>query len=94
MRKACETHNNGQAVSEQNGDILTYFFENGEIKAQGKQVDGNMQGKWIFNKKEGYLWQIGYFDDNGKQHGSWTVFNQDGSVQKEKHFEHGKQVKL
>lgn len=94
MRKAGETHNNGQAVSEQNGDILTYFFENGEIKAQGKQVDGNMQGKWIFNKKEGYLWQIGYFDDNGKQHGSWTVFNQDGSVQKEKHFEHGKQVKL
>lgn len=93
MKKADENYNNGQAVSEQKGDILTYYFENGEIKAQGKQVGGNMQGKWIFNKKEGYLWQIGHFDDNGKQHGLWTVYNPDGSVQKEKHFEHGKQVK-
>lgn len=93
MKKAGETYSNGQAVTQQKGETLTYYFENGEIKAQGKYIDGNMQGKWIFNKKEGYLWQIGYFDDNGKQHGSWTVFNKDGSVQKEKHFEHGKQVK-
>jgi len=93
MRKVGETYNNGQSVSEQNGDFLTYFFENGEIKAQGKQVDGEMHGKWIFNKKEGYLWQIGYFDESGKQHGSWTIYNQDGSIQKEKHFEHGKQSK-
>ena len=94
MKKAGEVYNNGQVVSEQKGDILTYYFKNGEIKAKGKYVDGNMQGKWIFNKKEGYLWQIGHFDDDGKQHGSWTVYNQDGSIQKEKQFEHGKQLKI
>lgn len=90
MKKAGETYNNGQAVSEQKGDVLTYYFENGEVKAQGKYVDGVMQGKWIFNKKEGYLWQVGYFDDAGKQHGQWTVLNKDGSVQKEKQFNHGR----
>jgi antitoxin component YwqK of YwqJK toxin-antitoxin module len=92
MRKAGETYNNGQIISEQKGDILTYYFENGDIKAQGKQKDGNMQGKWIFNKKVGYLWQVGYFDVDGKQHGSWVVYNKDGSIQKEKQFEHGKQI--
>jgi antitoxin component YwqK of YwqJK toxin-antitoxin module len=92
MKKAGEKYNNGQAVSEQKGDILTYYLKDGTVKARGKYIDGLMQGKWIFNKKEGYLWQIGHFDDQGKQHGLWVVYNQDGSVQKEKHFEHGKQI--
>lgn len=90
MRKANEVYNSGQKVSEQNGDILTYYFDNGEVKAQGKYVDGKMQGKWIFNKKEGYLWQIGYFNEDGVQHGSWIRYNADGSVQQEKHFKNGK----
>ncbi len=83
MKKAGETYNNGQDVSEQKGDVLTYYFENGEVKAQGKYVDGVMQGKWIFSKKEGY------FDDAGKQHGQWTVLNKDGSVQKKNNLTTG-----
>lgn len=93
MKKAGEKYANGQTISEQDGDVLSYYFIDGNIKAQGKYVDGVMQGKWLFNKKEGYLWQVGYFDDDGKQHGTWVVYNKDGSVQKEKHFEHGKLLK-
>jgi antitoxin component YwqK of YwqJK toxin-antitoxin module len=93
MRKADEVYSNGQKVSEQNGDVLTYYFENGEIKAQGKYVNGKMQNKWIFNKKEGYLWQVGHFNESGVQHGKWTRYNPDGSVQQEKYFENGKVVK-
>lgn len=93
MKKAGELYNNGQKVSEQNDDVLTYYFENGEIKAQGKYVDGKMQGKWVFNKKEGYLWQVGHFNESSVQHGQWVRYNPDGSVQQEKYFENGKLVK-
>jgi len=93
MKKAGEVYNNGQKVSEQKGDVLTYYFKNGEIKAQGKNINGKMQGKWIFNKKEGYLWQVGYFNESGVQHGEWIRYNPDGSIQQEKHFKDGKVVK-
>lgn len=93
MKSSDKTYSNGQKVSELKGDILTYYFENGEIKARGTVANGVMQGEWIFNKKEGYLWQVGHFDDKGKQHGSWILHNKDGSMQKEKHFNHGKLLK-
>lgn len=90
--KTSGTYNNGQPVLEQKGDILTYYHENGNIKARGKYVDGLFRGKWIFNKKEGYLWQVGHFDENGRKHGSWTRYNQDGSVQQKQMFDHGKKT--
>jgi antitoxin component YwqK of YwqJK toxin-antitoxin module len=93
MKGKDERYANGQVVSEQNGDTLTYYFEDGTIKAQGQSVDGIMRGRWIFNKKEGYLWQVGHFDDDGQKHGSWTRYNPDGSVQVEQHFAHGKRTK-
>jgi len=93
LKKANETYSNGQPVSEQNGDVLTWFFEDATIKAQGRSVGGVMQGEWVFHKKEGYRWQVGHFDDAGEKHGSWTRYNPDGSVQTEQHFEHGKRVK-
>ena len=92
MKKKDAKYSNGQMISDQKGDILTYYLKDGRIKAQGKFIDGKMEGKWIFNKKEGYLWQVGYFE-NGSQHGLWTRYNPDGSVQKETLFERGKSVK-
>lgn len=93
MKNIGDTYSNGQKVTDLKGGIMTYYFENGEVKARGKYTDGVMQGEWIFNKKEGYLWQVGHFDDEGKQHGSWTLYTKDGSIQNEKHFEHGKRLK-
>ena len=85
-------YSNGQAVKEQKGDILTYYHLNGDIKAQGKCVDGLFQGKWVFNKKAGFLWGIGHFKDHEK-HGKWTRFKADGSIEKEQTFQGGKLVK-
>jgi antitoxin component YwqK of YwqJK toxin-antitoxin module len=90
--KIGDIYSNGQRVTVQDGDILTYFFEDGSIKAQGKYANGAMQGEWLFNKKEGYRWQVGHFDEAGQKHGSWVRYLPDGSVQVEQHFDHGKQV--
>lgn len=90
--KTSGKYNNGQLVKEQKRDILTYYHKDGKIKAQGKCVDGVFQGKWLFNKKAGYLWSIGHFKDN-KKHGKWIRYKADGSVEKEETFENGKVVK-
>lgn len=33
-----KTYSNGQKTFEQAGDLLTYYFKNGEIKAKGQSV--------------------------------------------------------
>lgn len=85
-------YSNGQVISEQKGEILTYYHINGKVKAQGKLINGLFQGKWIFHKKEGYLWVTGHFKDN-KKHGKWIRYKSGGSVEKEENFENGKSVK-
>lgn len=47
-----ETYSNGQRTKHLEGDMLTYFFENGEVKAKGKCVEDKMDGKWLFLKKK------------------------------------------
>ena len=89
MRQIGENYSNGRAVSKQDGDVLTYFFEDGTVKAKGTYRAGIMQGEWIFNKKEGYLWQVGHFDNLGQKHGVWERYNPDGSLQTRQEFEHG-----
>ncbi|HEU5122237.1 MAG TPA: hypothetical protein VFT59_05315 [Candidatus Saccharimonadales bacterium] len=89
--KTSGEYNNGQMVSEQKGDILTYYHKDGKIKARGMCVDGVFQGKWLFYKKEGYLWQEGHFKDSQK-HGIWTRYKADGSIEKEEVFEEGKKT--
>ncbi len=84
-------YSNGQKISEQSGEIFTYYHMDGKIKAQGKRIDNLFQGKWIFNKKEGYLWVVGHFKDN-KKHGKWTRYKADGSVEKEETFQDGKKL--
>lgn len=49
------------------------------------------QGRWLFNKKEGYLWQIGHFHNNQK-HGKWVRYKPDGSIEKSEDFSEGKRV--
>ena len=89
MKDIGNKYKNGQPITKVEGELLTYFFENGEIKAQGKYINEKMEGKWIFNKKEGYLWQVGNLKNN-KKHGPWIRSNPDGTIQKEQVFENGK----
>ncbi len=87
-----KTYANGQKTYEQKGDVLTYFFKTGEIKAVGKSVNDSMQGEWKFYRESGQLWQVGNFKDNLK-HGKWIRYDKEDRLEYEEYFENGKQVK-
>ncbi len=87
-----DTYKNGQKIFEQKGSIRSYYFKNGVLKAKGKLVDSLMQGKWIFNRESGDLWQIGNFKDNEK-HGLFVRYDRDGNEEYHATFANGKLVK-
>ncbi|MRG45732.1 hypothetical protein GFS24_11435 [Chitinophaga sp. SYP-B3965] len=84
-----EKYANGQKIYEQKGDILTYFFKDGKIKAEGISINGIMEGEWKFYKATGQLWQIGNLKHNEK-HGSWVRYDEKGQLEYQEHFENGK----
>jgi antitoxin component YwqK of YwqJK toxin-antitoxin module len=83
---------NGQKTYEQKGDLLTYFFKTGVIKAIGKSVNDIMQGEWKFYRESGQLWQVGNFKDNQK-HGKWVRYDKEDKLEYEEHFVNGKILK-
>jgi antitoxin component YwqK of YwqJK toxin-antitoxin module len=85
-------YKNGQKATSQKGNVLTYFYKSGPVKAKGKFVDDLMQGKWVFNREDGSLWQIGYFKD-GLKHGEWIRYGRKGEVEYHERFVQGKIVK-
>ncbi len=87
-----KTYKNGQIVSEVKNNILTYYFKTGIIRAKGKYVNDSMEGKWIFNRENGQLWQIGNFKNN-KKHGKWIRYNREGNVEYDQSFIDGKIIK-
>jgi antitoxin component YwqK of YwqJK toxin-antitoxin module len=89
--KTKEHYQNGQKVYEQNGDTLTYCFKTGIIKATGISINGIMEGRWIFNRESGKLWQIGHFKNNRK-HGEWIRYDKNGKEEYHAQFEDGKLV--
>ena len=70
---------------------LTYYFQTGAIKAKGESIDGVMEGKWIFNRESGQLWQTGNFKNN-KKHGEWIRYDKKGEKEYHVNFSNGKQV--
>lgn len=86
---------NGQATHELDGDILTYFFKTGKVKAFGKYVNEQMQGEWVFyreSKGEGnHLWQTGNFANNEK-HGRWLRYSRSDELEYDESFDHGNKL--
>jgi antitoxin component YwqK of YwqJK toxin-antitoxin module len=83
---------NGQRVTSQKGDVLTYYYKSGPIKAKGKSIANVMQGKWIFNREDSQLCQVGHFKD-GLKHGEWIRYDEHGEVEYHERFVLGKIVK-
>lgn len=83
---------NGQATHEISGDILTYFFKTGKVKASGKYVNDQMQGKWTFYREskgdDNHLWQIGNFLNNQK-HGHWQRYSRSDEIEYDETFNKG-----
>ena len=85
-------YSNGQPVFELVGQTLTYYFKNGQIKARGLLVDGQMQGEWLFYRESGQLWQVGHFRDNRKQ-GPWLRYSREGVIEYNETFDNDKRIK-
>jgi antitoxin component YwqK of YwqJK toxin-antitoxin module len=85
-------YKNGQKVKEQKGSTLTWFYKTGVVKARGKFVDNRMEGRWVFNRESGQLWQIGHFKNN-KKHGEWVRYDKKGQVEYRARFADGKLVR-
>lgn len=83
---------NGQKTYEQKGDILTYFFKDGKVKAEGTSINGSMEGEWKFYRESGQLWQVGHFRGDQK-HGRWIRYDKEGNLEYEEQFDKGKIVK-
>lgn len=83
---------NGQIISEQKGDKLTYFFKDGKVKAEGKSIKGIMQGEWKFYRESGQLWQVGNLKDD-KKNGSWIRYDKNGKLEYDETFSEGKIIK-
>ncbi|HSQ46901.1 MAG TPA: hypothetical protein VLM44_08295 [Lutibacter sp.] len=83
---------NGQIVSEQKENRLTYYHKNGMVKATGIFENNLMQGEWIFYRETGQLWQIGNFKDSLK-HGHFIRYDRNDNVEYDENFVKGKKVK-
>lgn len=78
-------YNNGNKVYELKDDILTYYFKNCKVKAQGKFINSLMEEEWYFYRETGQLWQIGNFK-NGKKHGTWKRFDRNNNIEYSEKF--------
>ncbi len=88
-----KTYANGQPVSSQRGNILTYYFKSGVVKATGPvQSDLTMDGRWVFYRENGMLWQEGHFK-SGEKHGMWVRYDKLGQVEYEAEFAGGKEIR-
>ena len=68
-------------VTKKKPDLIseTQYYENGNMKLEGKYVEGERNGKWIQWYKNGQIWSEGEFE-NGLRTGKSTVYNQDGTI--------------
>ncbi|MBS9523876.1 hypothetical protein KI659_07595 [Litoribacter alkaliphilus] len=70
-------------------NTLTYFFENGEIKAEGPYIQGRPEGEWKYYRESGELWKIGHYQ-SGLKHGPWVSFDKNGVEEFKLKYKNGK----
>lgn len=86
-----QTFANGQPVSSQRGNILTYYYKTGVIKSTGPVLGDKMDGKWSFYRENGMLWQVGNFKA-GEKHGAFLQYDKLGQLEYAAEFSSGKEV--
>jgi antitoxin component YwqK of YwqJK toxin-antitoxin module len=84
-------YSNGQVQQSQRGNILTQFYKEGTIKAQGPIKDNLMDGLWHFYRENGIVSEAGTFK-KGLKHGPWVEYDKIGSVVAEIQYEEGVEV--
>ena len=92
MELGKDTYVNGQKSYEVKGDILTFYYKDGSVRAEGGYENGKMQGKWTFFRATGQLWEIGHMKDDIKE-GSWVRYDRNDNVELDEFYKNGKKVK-
>lgn len=87
-----EVYKNVQVAQELKGETLTYYYEDGTVRAVGPYMNGKMQGEWIFYRKTGQLWAVSNFKDD-KKHGRWVRYDRNDQLEFDETFDNGKKVK-
>ncbi len=59
--------------------------KDGNTRAKGQTLDGELHGYWEWYRKDGSLMRSGSFD-RGDQVGTWTTYARDGRVVKVTEF--------
>ena len=84
-----ERYANGQRTYIVSDGVLTYFYKNGRVRAQGPYRNDLMEGEWVFYRETGQLWQVGHFLHSQKD-GSWVRYDRQGDVEYDERFVQGK----
>ena len=75
------------AFTEQ-GDVTTYFYENGNKEREGAYKNGFEVGLWTWYYENGNIKEEGTFVD-GKWDGVWAWYRENGTVQYERVYANG-----
>lgn len=85
-------YKNDNIAYEIKDNILTHYYKNGNIRAKGEYINDLMEGKWLFYRETGQLWQIGNFKNNMK-HGNWKRFDRNDQVEYDEDYVLNKLIK-
>ena len=66
-------------------EIQTTFYDSGQVKFRGANLDGEMHGPWEWYRLDGSLMRTGSFE-RGKQVGVWRTYDRTGAIVKETRF--------
>ena len=67
------------------------YYNNGNVKAEGKYNNGLRVGQWSFYNIDGNIEQEGEYDDKGRYTGSWVFYYPSGNILKEESYIEGKE---
>jgi antitoxin component YwqK of YwqJK toxin-antitoxin module len=74
------------AVSSTDGlEAVVARYDNGAVRFQGSNLDGEMHGEWSFFRRDGSVMRNGRFE-HGKQVGIWRTYDRAGRIVKETDF--------
>lgn len=70
--------------------LWKYFYETGELKAEGKYLDGKKIEEWKYYFRNGQLEQTGFYKKD-IVNGKWMWYHENGKIHREELFKNGLQ---
>jgi antitoxin component YwqK of YwqJK toxin-antitoxin module len=96
--KRADIYDSGRVVAsgaindgdQQEGDWKE-FYENGDLKDEGKYENGIKVGDWKYLFHDGKKFETGKYDKKGKQTGTWLWYFEDGNLRRSSSFSRGQE---